>query len=92
MKLRRKPIEVEAEKVIDLLLMYSTEEGKQKLPPWIKKLDEAGGIIWSKYDISVYLNKEFLTARSEDYLICGVDGKVYPASASVISGGYEICQ
>ena len=91
MKLRRKPIEVEAERVSTLLTMHSTEEGRQLLPEWIKKRDEKDEIVWAKTSIEVFLHGEFVTAGEDDYLIRGVNGEVYPASRSAVTQGYDVC-
>ena len=92
MKLIRKPIEIEGLPVKEIIRLHkeSTEEN-QLLPEWFTNWEKKGNILVSDFDIEIWVGNGFVTAHTEDWILLGTNGELYPASKSSVETGYEVC-
>jgi hypothetical protein len=87
MKYRKKPVEVEAWPVSDLLLARWTHKGKVPDPIWDEML--AGRLAFYAEYITVKTLEGYMRARPGDMMIRGVMGEMYPCRKDIFAASYE---
>jgi len=77
MRVRKKPVEVEA--------MHFTSENLQEVSNWCNGL-----IVGSNTYMQIMTLEGVMTARLGDYIIKGVHGEYYPCSPEIFNMTYEV--
>lgn len=85
---RKKPVEIEAELVSDLI--YNFKHNYDKLPKWVKENYENMTINTITDDYFYVLTLEgTMMATKNDYLIKGIDNELYPCKIEIFNKTYE---
>lgn len=86
-KFKKKPVEVEVERVYDLLRF--AESNWVRLPEWIKEKYEKGEILFTSKYMSIKTLDGRVRADVGDYLIKGIKGEIYSCKPDIFSETYE---
>lgn len=88
MKYRKKPLEIEAELVADLIENFKHDFSK--LPEWVKEAYENRTIvlITDNYLIVSTLERK-IASKKEDYLIKGIKGEIYSCKGNIFKESYD---
>jgi hypothetical protein len=76
MKVRKKPVVVEAVRVADLF--SAAENSWHSLPAWVSAAYEQGNLIFCNDWLDIKTLEGWLRAELKDWLIQGVKGELYP--------------
>lgn len=87
MKFRKKPVEVEAWDVHELLAF----EGRllSDLPEEIREAYERGALAFARFHILIKTSEGLLRAGTSDKVICGRRGELYLCKADIFAETYE---
>ena len=92
MKLIRKPIEIEGLPVKEIIRLHKEgSEENPRYPGWLAEWERKGNVLVTDFDIEIWVGNGFVNAGIEDWILCGANGEIYPASKSAIESGYEVC-
>lgn len=91
MIVQKKPIQVEAWTARELLRTVLLGKWSD-LPEQVASLYEIGSILFRGEDkgIEIKTLEGWMTAGIEDWIICGVEGELYPCKPSIFDKTYEI--
>ncbi len=84
-KYRKKPIEVDAWKVVDLLSVAAGES----LPDVVLAAYEKGDVVFAVDEIRVRTLEGVMTGGIEDMIIEGVHGELYPCKPEIFADTYD---
>jgi hypothetical protein len=87
MKFRKKPVVIDAVQVGELL-NHAAKNWKD-LPDYIAKAYDDGEIIFLSDKISIRTLEGVMMAQSEDWIIRGVAGELYPCRPDIFEKTYE---
>ena len=88
MKVRKKPIEVHAWPVSGLIEIASTDW--ESLPEPVIAQYNDGNIFFNPDTIDVCTLEGWHRAGPHDYVICGVNGELYPIKPDIFEKTYEV--
>jgi hypothetical protein len=90
MKVRKKPIEVEAVQVVEVTEEQVTYEEGDHDAPWMLEALE-NGEAWPMVDASLCIRtlEGDMKAKAGDYVVRGVEGELYPVRADIFAKTYE---
>lgn len=86
-RFKKKPVEVEAWKVLDLL--RSATHDWPSLPVQIEDAYEEGKIVFTVNKIHITTLEGTMYANLGDWVICGVQGELYPCKPDIFDATYE---
>lgn len=85
---RKKPVEVQAWKISDLLEIEKTQPGR--LPPPVHAAYSRGDLyFWVHSGIDIETLEGSITGSPTDWLICGIKGEFYPCKPDIFEETYE---
>ncbi len=88
MKYRKKPLEIEAIQWKDLKV-YEIEE-MLAISEWVvSRLQDGRSAKFVGDSIEIETLEGIMTARPGDWIICGVEGELYPCKPSIFDATYE---
>lgn len=93
MRFRKKPVEIEAVKVADVL--HDAQHDWKALPWWIRDAydgkNNAGvrGIVFSPTSVSINTLEGLMEGGVDDWIIRGVKGELYPCKPDIFAATYE---
>lgn len=87
MKFRKKPIIIEAYRVVDLLRFF--EKSWKDLPKVVADAYETGIFVPCSNILYIETLEGNMEAKKEDWLICGVKGEFYPCKPDIFEATYE---
>lgn len=90
MKVRKKPIEVEAWPVAELIRLAIEEW--DALPQPIQDAYEAGELVIHSRSIDVETAGNWSRAEPDDYIIRGIDEELYPVGPEIFAKTYEVIE
>lgn len=90
MKFKKKPVEIEAVRVSDLL--KAAASNWKELPTWVRTSYEQGDIVFGSGRIFIHTSEGEVQAEIGDWVIRGVRGEIYPCKPDVFSMTYEEIQ
>lgn len=85
MKVRKKPVEVDAWKISDLLNLHMGD-----LPQKVLAAYNDGLIDFESDRISIATMEGIMTGWGSWFLICGVEGEFYPCDGEIFHKSYDI--
>lgn len=85
LKFRKKPVVIEAAKIPALFDI----EGRTAFEAWANPLKKGRTLRWVGEGISVETLEGVMRAPPGDWLICGVQGELYPCAADIFAATYE---
>lgn len=85
LKFRKKPVVIEAAKIPALFDI----EGRMAFEAWANPLKKGRTLRWVGEGISVETLEGVMRAPPGDWLICGVQGELYPCAADIFAATYE---
>lgn len=88
MKFRKKPIVIEAEEALQLML--DAENNWEALPVWIRDAYDSGVVFFGNDHMLIRTLEGAMRADPGDFVIQGVMGELYPCKADVFWATYEI--
>lgn len=86
-KYRKKPIVIEA--VTCRYALYGFASEWSALPPWLEAAYEKGGVVPTPKGIFLPTLEGSMLAGLDDWIICGVQGEVYPCKPDIFAATYE---
>ncbi|MFZ1988237.1 MAG: hypothetical protein WAW96_00560 [Alphaproteobacteria bacterium] len=86
-RFRKKPIEVEA--VEGSVLLRLAKNAWRDLPVWLRRAHDEGKVRFLPHGIEIKTLEGVLTARSEDWVICGLKDEIYPCKPDIFAASYE---
>ncbi len=86
-KFRKRPIVIEAETAKKLIL--ATMSDWMSLPVWFRAAYERGDLIILPIGIIISTLEGKMEAGVNDWIICGVNGELYPCKADIFEKTYE---
>jgi hypothetical protein len=86
-KFRKKPVVIEAFKVKDAIV--AAQDSWRSLPRWLVDHYEAGNVLFTDKYISISTLEGTMRAELEDWIICGVNGEIYPCKPDIFDKTYE---
>jgi hypothetical protein len=86
-KFRKKPIEIEAVEVGDVIRDANHVWGN--LPSWVRGAYDAGKILFLRDRVEIITLEGNMTASRGDWLIRGVKGEIYPCKPDIFAATYE---
>lgn len=90
MRFKKKPVVIEAIKVIDVL--NNASKDWKSLPSWIVNAYESGVVHFASDFVSIKTLEGTMVADKEDWIICGVKGELYPCKQDIFEMTYEVEQ
>lgn len=87
-KFRRKPVEIEAVKVLDLL-RHDAGTGVQQSPDWVEEARKDGVLEVYGIDAEIITHGDTMRVDLNDWIIRGVDGELYPIKDDIFRETYE---
>lgn len=87
MKFRKKPVEVEAAGVAELLT--AAAENWSALPSWICKAYDLGDLLFLADAIEIRTLEGTMRGDRADWIIEGVQGELYPCKPDIFFATYE---
>lgn len=90
MRVRKKPVEVDAWKLDSNAVMY--EPMDPSVPGWVWDSVKTGKLRWNNYyrNWTIWSLEGAVEANDGDYLILGIIGEVYPCRGDIFEETYEI--
>lgn len=85
----KKPIIIEAVDVEDLMDLRHKAEGFYLVPDWIHERVKSGDMKFDGDKIRIKTLEGEQTATSDDFLIRGIKGEVYPCKRDIFYATYE---
>lgn len=86
-KFRKKPVKIEAELASNII--ESASHNWSDLPKWFKDQYEAGNAIILPDKINIVTLEGTMIAQKDDWVICGVNGEIYPCKPDIFQKTYE---
>ena len=86
MKYRNKPVVIEACPIKQIILFRKTPEA---FPFWIQNSIKNGDITVTDTGIRIHTLEGTMWGHSDDWLIMGVNGELYPCKADIFTKTYE---
>lgn len=89
---RKRPIVVQAVLTSDIIKAVFAEfrkEGWEALPYWIKFAYDAGNLIIGSDHVDVLTPEGIMIAQSDDYIIRGIKGELYPCKPDILALSYD---
>ena len=90
MKVRKKPVEVQAWSVKELIEL--AEGDWEKLPAPVIVQYNDGNIFFNPDTIDICTLEGWHRAGFHDYVICGVNGELYPIKPEIFEKTYEVVE
>lgn len=87
MKFRKKPIVIDAVPASELIDNARTDW--DSLPLWIREAYDKGGMVFTNESIHIPTLEGTMRADRGDWVICGVEGEIYPVKPSIFEATYE---
>ena len=87
MKFRKKPVVIEAFKVVDAC--YHAENKWDDLPSWIKNAYQDGIILFLSDGVKIKTLEGMMKGNDDDWIIQGVNGELYPCKPDIFEKTYE---
>lgn len=87
MKYRKKPIVIEAIKC--KVAMMGFAHTWSLLPDWLVKAYDKGGVVSTPKGIYLPTLEGSMLAQPDDWIICGVNGELYPCKPDIFEKTYE---
>jgi hypothetical protein len=89
-RFRKKPVEIEAEEVHDLMVIRKLSGAfRTPLPDWVRNEMACGNLIFQEDHLEVQTLEGTMRAGKTDYLIRGVAGEIYPVRRDIFESTYE---
>lgn len=88
MKFRKKPIEVEAARVADLLRAAANDW--EALPAWAREGYDAGTVLFLSGAVEIVTLEGIMRGDLGDWIIRGVQGELYPCKPDIFAATYEV--
>ncbi len=86
-KFRKKPLVIEAVRVEEALLL---EMGHiEDLPKWLKDAYDQKTVWFVDTHIQIHTLEGSMRAEMDDWIICGVQGELYPCKPDIFEATYE---
>lgn len=89
MKYRKKPVVVEAIWVSELLAKRNITFGKNDMPAWVNDAFKKGVLSLKDDNILIKTIEGTMTAGEADWIICGIQGELYPCKPDIFDATYE---
>jgi hypothetical protein len=86
-KFRKKPIEIEAERVADLLDAAAYDWSA--LPPWAREGYDDGKVLFLSGAVEIVTLEGVMRGERNDWIIRGVQGELYPCKPDIFAATYE---
>lgn len=87
MRFRKRPVEVEAVPCREALRAFATDW--DALPTWLASVYELGGVVPTPDGVYLPTLEGSMLASPDDWIICGVQGEVYPCKPDIFAATYE---
>jgi hypothetical protein len=87
MKFRKKPVEVEAEPVADLL--HAAACDWQALPTWIRQGYDDAKVLFLSGAVEIVTLEGVMRGERGDWIIKGIQGELYPCKPDIFAATYE---
>lgn len=84
MKFRKKPVVIEAVSVNDALLA-----AWEDLPDWLEAAYERGEVLFCPTHVEITTLEGTMKGDRGDWIICGVQGELYPCKPEIFDETYE---
>lgn len=86
---RKKPVVIEAMLVSELNDL--ARHDFRKLPKWILDAYEKGAVLFLNHPNRIDINtlEGTMTGNANDWIICGVQGELYPCEPDIFEATYE---
>lgn len=84
---RKKPVVIEAVLVGDILI--SPADDWSGFPDWLKQAHDAGVISFAPGQATIRTLEGEMIGNSEDWIIRGVKGELYPCKPDIFEATYE---
>lgn len=88
-KFRKKPVVIDAWPMKRLLQYAKT--AFDSLPDQIKDAYEANGVVFNAETIAIRTMEGTMYATDDDWVICGVEGEIYPCKRRIFLATYDPC-
>jgi hypothetical protein len=86
-KFRKIPVVIEAVQCRDALRAFC--EDWKSLPSWLEKVYNGGGVVPTDRGVYLPTLEGSMLAQPDDWIICGVNGEVYPCKPDIFEKTYE---
>lgn len=87
MKYRKRPIEIQAIRASEAL--RCARHDWYQLPDWIVQAYDACDLLFLSDQIEIKTLEGTMTARRDDWIICGIKGELYPCRDDIFRETYE---
>lgn len=88
MKYRKKPVVIEAWKIADLLA--AAKNDWKALPKQVADAYDRGQVLFLNGRLDVQTLEGWIGGYSDDMLICGVKGELYPCKPDIFEATYDV--
>lgn len=88
MKFRKKPVVIEAINV-DTALVFIRKDQQHVLSDWLRKALEKGVVTLTDDSLYIRTLEGVMKASVGDWIICGVQGEIYPCKPDIFAATYE---
>ena len=85
-KFRKKPVVIEAEKVIDLI---RAKNSTMAMPMWAEEAKHDGVLEIYSCTVDVITLEGTMTGELDDWIIRGVKGELYPCKPDIFAATYD---
>ncbi len=85
-KFRKKPVEIEAERVSDLLRAAANDW--KALPTWIREGYEAAKVLFLAGAVEIVTLEGVMRGEYGDWIIRGIQGELYPCKDDIFRATY----
>jgi len=86
-KFRKRPVVVEVIRAREAISF--ADHNWHALPVWLRAAYDKGGVVFHDEGVDLPTLEGTMTALSEDWIICGVKGEVYPCKPDIFAATYE---
>lgn len=90
MKVRKRPLVVDAEDVGALLALAS--RAWASMPDWVREADRSGRLVFGRDLVFIQTAHGHVSARAGDYLIRGTEGEIYACEGLTFGIIYEVIE
>ena len=87
MKFRKKPVEIDAERVADLI--HAAASDWQALPDWARKAYDLGDVLFLPDAVEIRTLEGVMRGDRTDWVIRGIQGELYPCKPEIFEATYE---
>lgn len=87
-KFRKKPVVIEAIPCSHAIL--AAKENWSNLPDWLSAAYDKGGVVFTDKEVYLPTLEGTMIANYTDWIICGVQGEVYPCKDDIFRATYEL--